>query len=330
MAASVESMESCNQHSQQLRKDEDETTAAAQKKMSRGAAKRKRNRRNKAAAKHKKTRRMSWISGAGIIPQIIVMAFSSITTLIVTLAIIHQNVDGSIDGNDSPALPPTTSRSTSLRHRQMQRSDRQSSYANNDVASTPPIIITDPSIAPSTKVEDEASLIMIPFTTNQPTISLPTQVPTDSTLQQICLDTPNWTNEWGGGCDIYEWEPEGCPLTGNDAIGIMGPATENCCHCGGGSITLPPTISRQPSASPTLSAAPSISTEPSVPPSLSANPTELCLDTPDWKDGLGQECDSYKETSEPGCFWNGALFIGDMGSANEHCCYCNGGIRTVS
>jgi hypothetical protein len=46
--------------------------------------------------------------------------------------------------------------------------------------------------------------------------------------------------------------------------------------------------------------------------------------TPDWVDREGYGCDSYEETDLPGCpkYGNDPVWIGDMGSASENCCYC--------
>ena len=120
-----------------------------------------------------------------------------------------------------------------------------------------------------------------------------------------CLDTPKWTDKWGQGCDIYE-ECNDCPYA-DDFPGEMGPATEHCCRCGGESHTLPPTNSRKPSSYP----------------SISSHPTQFCLDTPNWKDKWGQGCN-------PNRCSNPDFYAGDMGPATEHCCYCGGGISTVS
>eukprot|EP00984_Skeletonema_dohrnii_P028680 scaffold18734_cov115-Skeletonema_dohrnii-CCMP3373.AAC.8 len=106
---------------------------AAAKKKKRAAAKKKRNKRNKAAAKHEKTKLMSWLSG-GMISVIMMVAFSFITTPIVTLSLIQPS-DGSGEGNAS-ALPPSASRYF-----------RQENLNSDNEASTSPDIIRSPSAA---------------------------------------------------------------------------------------------------------------------------------------------------------------------------------------
>eukprot|EP00956_Cyclotella_meneghiniana_P002690 scaffold3165_cov62-Cyclotella_meneghiniana.AAC.12 len=88
----------------------------------------------------------------------------------------------------------------------------------------------------------------------------------------------------------------------------MGPANDNCCHCGGGS-EIPPTVS------PTISGAPSKS---------SSAPTRICYDTYNWTDAAGDGCDFYEKYDDPGCPDTGS-FGGTMGAANDNCCYCGGG-----
>ena len=53
------------------------------------------------------------------------------------------------------------------------------------------------------------------------------------------MDTPNWMDRGGDGCDYYEVNVDpGCPSTNSRAGDVMGPATENCCHCHGGLHTV--------------------------------------------------------------------------------------------
>ena len=66
-------------------------TAASAKKRKKAAAKKKRNKRNKAAAKHKKTKLMSWLGSEIVVSLIMMAAFSSIMTLIVTFSLIHPS-----------------------------------------------------------------------------------------------------------------------------------------------------------------------------------------------------------------------------------------------
>jgi flagellar basal body-associated protein FliL len=77
---------------------------------------------------------------------------------------------------------------------------------------------------------------------------------------------------------------------------------------------------------------PTPSSSPATPssPTMAANPTEMCFDTPNWKDIFGDGCEGYEENDEPGCPEYGSLFDGGMGVANDNCCYCGGGILSVS
>ena len=135
--------------------------------------------------------------------------------------------------------------------------------------------------------------------TNSPTISLsPTK---------FCLDTPNWTDMYGDGCDFYQEFLSVCSFA-DYRVGNMGPATDHCCVCGKGS-TLPPTNSPKPTISP----------------SISSLPTESCFDTSNWKDRINQGCDYYEKFGCPRAdFW-----AGDMGPATDHCCHCGGGMHTL-
>jgi hypothetical protein len=75
------------------------------------------------------------------------------------------------------------------------------------------------------------------------------------------LDTPNWIDNYGDGCDWYEVnDAPGCPLHGNSG-GALGIANENCCHC-----------YRVP-----------------------------CENTPNWIDNFGDGCDWYEANDAPGC-----------------------------
>jgi hypothetical protein len=136
----------------------------------------------------------------------------------------------------------------------------------------------------------------------------------DESAPSTCFDTPNWKDRSGDGCDWYEaFDEPGCPQKGNLYDGNMGVAKDNCCYCGGGSHTLPPSTSPKPSSSPTKS----------------ATPTEICFDTPNWKDSWGTGCDWYEKYDKPGCFKHGSLYEGSMGVAKDNCCYCGGGSHTL-
>ena len=319
--------------------------AKKKKRAAAAAAKKKRYKRNKAAAKHKKTKIMlSWLGG-GIISVIMMIAFSSIETLI---------SDGSGDGEAPPALPPSASRS--LR----QRGHR--SNIDNAASTTSPDIIS-------------------PLPAAVPPIFSPAAVGhlMNEELSSTCLDTPNWKDKFGEGCDFYYVKDEpGCPDT-DEYAGEMGPATLNCCHCGGGSQTLPPTNSPKPTISPTepcfdtpnwvdsggddcyyyvyedpdacsiaddyagdmgsatdnccycgggsRTVPPTNSPTASSSPSISSHPTQTCLDTPNWKDRINQGCDIYEKFGAPGCPRADNL-AGDMGPATLHCCHCGGGSHT--
>jgi hypothetical protein len=59
--------------------------------------------------------------------------------------------------------------------------------------------------------------------------------------------------------------------------------------------------------------------------SISPSSSRFCTgNTPDWVDRLGSGCGLYEEIDLPGCpfFGNNPVWIGDMGSASENCCYC--------
>jgi len=346
------------------------TAEKEKKKRAAAAAKKKRYKRNKAAAKHKNKKTnlnlMPWLGG-GIISLIMMVAFSSMTTVVFPLSLIHQS-DGSGEGQASPALPPSASKKTLP----------QKDHRSNDAASTSPDIISPlpaavlPPVFSPTAASVSASDRRMQAGADSDNTANPTTV---------CLDTPNWKNAVDDGCDWYEDEDEpGCPEYGwqYEFEGEMGLAALNCCYCGGGSHTLPPTISpnsaiptkfcvdtpftfdgngcdwyeknEEPGcpdtkknlgdmASPVLHCCycgggshtlpPTISPKPSSSPTSSANPTKFCLDTPNWKDDEGDGCDWWEDNDEPGCPEYGWI-TGDMGYAKNNCCYCGGGSHTLS
>ena len=122
--------------------------------------------------------------------------------------------------------------------------------------------------------------------------------------QAGCTDTPDWVDRDGRGCDRYEISPWLCNFSSFQ--GSMGPASKHCCTCGGGSTYVPPTP--MPSRAPTTPRP----TQPSA-----------CIDTPGFVDSSGWGCNKYQQYD----FACGSadLFMGDMGSATEHCCACGGG-----
>ena len=63
-----------------------------------------------------------------------------------------------------------------------------------------------------------------------PSNSVPT-VPNPTTSPSLpeCLDTPNWFDSGGDGCDWYEEMEERCGIVGFE--GDMGSALDNCCAC---------------------------------------------------------------------------------------------------
>jgi len=190
-------------------------------------------------------------------------------------------------------LPPSTS--TSLRQRDLQSSN---------VAATSPS-----SVSPFSAVVQAPIFSPAAFTASNPPMNT-----FDESAPSTCFDTPNWKDRSGDGCDWYEaFDEPGCPQKGNLYDGNMGVAKDNCCYCGGGSHTLPPSTSPKPSSSPTKS----------------ATPTEICFDTPNWKDSWGTGCDWYEKYDKPGCFKHGSLYEGSMGVAKDNCCYCGGGSHTL-
>eukprot|EP00984_Skeletonema_dohrnii_P010749 scaffold4227_cov78-Skeletonema_dohrnii-CCMP3373.AAC.1 len=295
--------------------------AAAAKKKRKAAAKKKRYKRNKAAAKQqqKETKLMSWLGG-GIISVIMMVAFSFISTPIVTLSL-FQPSDGSGEGKAPPALPPSASKS-------LRQEDIKS---KNEASTSPADIIISPSAA-----------IVPPPVFFAPIAVSNRRVKSDEMRASTCFDTPNWKDKLGYGCDIYE-EHDGCRYA-DKYEGDMGSVTNNCCICGGGSHSLPPTNSPTISNSPTKSAAPSSSSKPSSSPtksatpssfpsskpssfpSISSSPTQVCFDTPNWKDRLGAGCDRYRDHDEvDGICPSADDRAGDMGRATQHCCICDGG-----
>eukprot|EP00984_Skeletonema_dohrnii_P014278 scaffold5981_cov146-Skeletonema_dohrnii-CCMP3373.AAC.7 len=301
---------------------EDDAAAAKKKKRAAAAAaakkkKRYNYKRNKAAAKHKKAKPVSWMGG-GLMSHIMMVAFGSIATFVVPLSLIRHS-DGSGEGEAPPVLPPSASRSlpqTDIR----LNNDNVESASSSFISPLPAVAagVVPPPIFSPTSIKNH----------RMESDEMRARILTTST----CLDTPNWKDKDGYGCDRYKEyanDYPGCPDVDVYA-GDMGPPSKHCCVCGGGSHTLPPTISPTISSSPTKSAAPSSSPTASSLPTMSAHPTHLCLDTPNWKDKDGYWCDGYKEYANnyPGCP-NADVYAGDMGPASKHCCVCGGGSRTL-
>eukprot|EP00985_Skeletonema_marinoi_P001301 scaffold517_cov140-Skeletonema_marinoi.AAC.14 len=248
---------------------DDDAAAAKKKRAAAKAAKKKRNKRNKAAAKPKKTRLVLWLSG-GILPLIMMAAFGSITTLI-TFSLIHQS-DGSSEGEDLPTLPPSAS--TSLGQRDIQ-----------SIISPLPVPVV---LAVKSPI----------FSPSDSDVSNPS-MKSDDRVVSTCLDTPNWKDEDGYGCDHYEDMYElGCSGT-EKWVGNMGLATDHCCFCGGGSHTFP----------------------------LATSSSSICTeDTQGWYDQRGYDCVWYEVMDGPGCPDYGDQTAHKSstvkGSAISHCCFC--------
>eukprot|EP00984_Skeletonema_dohrnii_P014363 scaffold6018_cov94-Skeletonema_dohrnii-CCMP3373.AAC.3 len=303
--------------------------AAAAKKKGKAAAKKKRYKRNKAAAKHKKTKLMSWLGG-GIISVIMMVAFSFISTPIVTLSL-FQPSDGLGEGKAPPALPPSASKSL-----------RQEDIKSKNEASTSLDIIRSPL----------AAVVPPPVFAPIALSNRRRRMKSDEMRASKCLDTPNWKDKYDYGCDYYEEydkEYDVCSFA-DELAGDIGSSTTNCCICGGGSHSLPPTNSPTITNSPTKSAAPSTapsisnsptkSANPSAAPSISNSPTKsanpststapsMCTDTEVWYDDEGYDCVWYEVMDDPGCPQYGDLYKEKnppKGLANENCCYCKNAI----
>eukprot|EP00984_Skeletonema_dohrnii_P025757 scaffold14940_cov61-Skeletonema_dohrnii-CCMP3373.AAC.1 len=191
--------------------------AAAARKKKRAAAKKKRNKRNKAAAKqqHKKTKLMSWLGG-GIISVIMMIAFSFISTPIVTLSL-FQPSDGSGEGKAPPALPPSVSKSL---HQKDLQPDDEASNSPDIIRSPLAVVVPPPIFAPAAvsnrrmklfdnKMRESTSTAAdtdhptshnhnsnLPTYFPSPFTPYPTYSPTKSANPtQFCLDTPNWKDK---------------------------------------------------------------------------------------------------------------------------------------
>ena len=221
--------------------------------------------------------------------------FGCYVETLIAFALIHQN-DGSSDGS-----PPTGDEqqpsASYLRQRFLQ--------SNNNIS------------------------VMSP----SPLFGLPTDSNTLTLEPSLtCIDTPNWKDLYGNGCDWYEELDGRCS-------GTMTAAKSNCCYCIGASHdALSPTVahSRLPSTSFSYSPINSISGVPSDPPSNSASPSSssspssaptLCEDTPGWYDFNGYDCSWYELMDDPGCqkygykFANYTDMYGDhKGVGNDNCC----------
>eukprot|EP00985_Skeletonema_marinoi_P011543 scaffold5490_cov148-Skeletonema_marinoi.AAC.3 len=142
--------------------------------------------------------------------------------------------------------------------------------------------------------------------------------PTPNPTRAGCKDTPGWADQYGFECDWYDGSGSytGMCSVGQFNQGSMGPPTENCCACGGGSTYIAPT--QWPTITPIISPPPT--------PRPTHSPASACKDTPNWVDLIGLRCDTYTENDFM-CD-SADTYMGDMGPAAENCCACGGG--TVS
>ena len=125
------------------------------------------------------------------------------------------------------------------------------------------------------------------YGTNMPTPYPTTSSPTVTQSPSTCIgSTPGWTDSYGNDCDDYDmYDDPGCPKYGSDNGGEMGVADDNCCYCFG----------------------------------------EYCIgSTPGWTDSYGNNCDDYEMYDEPGCPKYGSDYGGEIGVADDNCCYCFG------
>eukprot|EP00985_Skeletonema_marinoi_P011370 scaffold5398_cov70-Skeletonema_marinoi.AAC.2 len=305
--------------------DNDASAAKKKKRAATAVARKKRYKQNKAAAKHRNTKLMSWLSG-GIILLIMMFAFSFITTPIVTLSLI-QSSDGSGEGMAPLALPPSPA-SKSLRQKDLKSKNEASTSTPPDIISPLAAVVPPPVFAPTD-------------------VSVSNRHMTSDERASICFDTPNWMDKYGNGCDLYGafYEP-GCP--GADAFaGDTGPATMNCCICGGGSgsHSRPPTTTNSPPITNSPPRFPSSTFPSSTPPSslsISAAPTFHIYTTTTYattttdattssstfysSGGDSPSANPIQFSEVPGCpKWRS--LAGDIGNAAEHCCHCGGGSR---
>lgn len=266
-----------------VNKKKNAATAAARKE-------RRRKQKKMNQAEHQKTNLMMSRSGAGggIVSLIMMMvAFGSITTLISPLSLLHH-CDASGEGEAPPALAPAASRSL--------RQKKHRSNIDNAESALPGIISPLPAVVPH------------PIFSPAAITASNRRMQSDESTSSACFDTPYWEDRDGDGCDYYE-ENDDCS-SADWYAGDMGPATEHCCDCGGGSVTLRPTNS------------------PIISNLASTSPTPNCLDNPDWKDRDDMGCRVYYQFDN--CLKADDL-AGDMGTASDHCCGCGGkGIRNVS
>ncbi len=152
-----------------------------------------------------------------------------------------------------------------------------------------------------------------PYEWNPPSPWYPTpswSPPTPNPTRDGCKDTPDWIDNYGEGCEWYSYSRSVCGY-GLIYEGSMGPASENCCICGGGSTYVAPTP--RPTRAPIVS----------PPPSPRPTQSPACKDTPGWRDLFSNGCEWY--LGAVFCDLLSDSYKGDMGSANDNCCVCGGG-----
>ena len=96
-----------------------------------------------------------------------------------------------------------------------------------------------------------------------------------------------------------------CPTSG-DCCSPWGWCGTSAAHC----------VYVRPTSSPTITMTSS--------PTISASPSWCTGDTPNWEDGYGYGCNWYEENDKPGCPNYGWRYRGNMGVADDNCCYCFG------
>lgn len=227
---------------------------------------------NEAAARLKtKPKSMSWPGSGKIISLIMMVAFGSITTkLIFPLSLIKRS-DGSGEAASVKSL------------RQNQKDHR----SNNAISTSPVMDIISPLPAGLVVPHPSPSSSHSAAASNRRRRRLNLKFDADESrsreLSVACVDTPNWKDKQGSGCDFYEryFDP-GCPGTDIWA-GDMGPGTDHCCFCMEGNTRTPttprPTSTRGPPTNPPFPPPP---TNPPFPPPptpppflLSASPTDI-------------------------------------------------------
>jgi hypothetical protein len=166
--------------------------------------------------------------------------FSSITTFVFPLSLIHQS-DGSGDGKAPPALPPSASRP--LRQGDLASDNEASTLPN--IISSPVAAVTPPPVFSPTDVaainrrmkfdEKSAALFSSPKSPSSPTMS--------ANPTQSCVDTPGWKNKYNKPCAWFDANPKRCGAGWVNSLWETGSEIEHCCSCGGGSRTVSQTHS---------------------------------------------------------------------------------------